>query len=157
MADKKIYNFNGIQKISEGKFMGAIEGLVISTDKIKPTVRTVNVQGNSKKVCNFRVFSGIASSKLKFLGLPEGDTLWLSVSAWERLADRLEKLNLRKGHRLILFGTIEIKETENGKFAEMLLNDFKVLSFPKDGVGSNQTSEDTFEGTESDDCEDIPF
>ena len=159
MADnKKVYNFNGVQKIEEGKFIGAIEGWVLDTEKNRPSVRTVSVNGEDKKVFNFTISSGIASSKMKFLGLPEGDTLWLSVSAWERLAERLEKLNLRKGHQVLLFGTIVVKESDKGtKYAQMMLNDFKVTKYPKNEDGSALTQQVEDDLTPSEEYGDMPF
>ena len=62
--DKKVYGFNPVHKLEEGKYVTAITGWVFENDKQKPTYKTVTTANGNKNVMNFKINSSALKSRL---------------------------------------------------------------------------------------------
>lgn len=137
--EKKNYQFCHVAKKGEGAYAVTVKAWVVENEKTKPSFTTATIGGVQKDVANFVVGATVAKSKMKFMGLPEGDTMFLRCSAIAEprdgittVVDRLKKVNLRKGHLLLLVGTLVTKVNEDGKkFNTFYVDDFEVEVRPK--------------------------
>jgi single-strand DNA-binding protein len=98
-------------------------------------------------------------------GEMQDDTAWHTVVAWDRLAERIEKVGLKKGTPLFVEGRVSYREWvdpqtgQKHKVTEILMDNFEFLA-PKHGyAGSdNSVSEDVPPAPQaSDSDEQLPF
>lgn len=137
--EKKNYQFCHVAKKGEGAYNVTLKAWVVESEKSKPSFSTATIGGVNKDVANFVVGATVAKSKMKFLGLPEADTMFLRCSAMAEpkegivtVVDRLKKANLRKGHMLLLVGTVVKKTSEDGKtYTTFYVDDFDIEVRPK--------------------------
>lgn len=166
--EKKNYQFCHVAKKGEGAYAVTVKAWVVENEKTKPSFTTATIGGVQKDVANFVVGATVAKSKMKFMGLPEGDTMFLRCSAIAEpkegittVVDRLKKVNLRKGHMLLLVGTLVKKTNEDGKtYSTFYVDDFDVEVRPKkaeNAENTENTENNIEENTSQTEYGDMPF
>lgn len=151
--EKKNYQFINVSKKGENSYNVTLKAWVLENEKNKPKFGKATIGGVEKDTCNFTVNGTYAKSKIKFLGLPEGDTTYINCSALAEhkegistVVDRLKKVNIRKGHMLLLVGTLVHKTNSDGKtYSTLYVDDFDVELRPKTTEKADVESEDIVE------------
>ncbi|MDR2581583.1 MAG: single-stranded DNA-binding protein [Fibromonadaceae bacterium] len=84
-------------------------------------------------------------------GEMQDDTAWHNIVAWDRLAERIEKLAIRKGTPLYVEGRVSYRQWNDPQtgqkhnVTEILMDNFEFLA-PKHGYSSDNSGDSSYEG-----------
>jgi single-strand DNA-binding protein len=79
-------------------------------------------------------------------GEMQDDTAWHNVVAWDRLAERIEKLGIKKGTPLFVEGRVSYRQWNDPQtgqkhnVTEILMDNFEFLAPKQNYAGSSETS-----------------
>lgn len=152
MAEKK-YTFTSM-------FKGNKEGTAVGYLEMWVTNELTLRDGNGKPVVGFAGATNNTHKELSYVTgveLPTGETTFIDVSAWEALAERIQKAKVRKGCLIGIGGVLKVEEYEGKKRLRLTANNFKVLVYPKteqtETVPVGQTTSGPIEVSD----DDLPF
>ena len=103
----------------------------------------VRVTQSNKKRVSFS-FATTRRFRNPNTGEMQDDTAWHNIVAWDRLAERIEKLGIRKGTPLFVEGRISYRQWidpqtgQKHNVTEILMDNFEFLA-PKQGYASDVT------------------
>lgn len=165
-TNKTNYDFAAFNKVEGANgtvVTGYFEGWTYSKQEQQFRFRTVNVKGTEKKVANANIVFNATYNKVAYtFGEDFAKTLknengkvgvFVDVTLWDKVAERLEKLNLNNRSKVGVFGTFKVTEYDKNDGTKGLKltatgSDFKLVSSLK----KSETPQ-----VESIDDEDIPF
>ena len=154
--EKVNYNFGALKKVVEAS-IGYVEGLTFEPKgRDLLNVRTVQVNGEDRKVATLTISTTQAKSKMKYnFGEDfEKEQHFIEVTAWGATAERLEKFAPTAKMILGVFGEIKVVEYDKndggkGKKLVMTMEDFKAVT--------KKQTQQTDLGAPVEDEDDLPF
>lgn len=153
MAEKKRYTFTSLFKGNkEGTAVGYLEGWVSGEMR----------DNEEKQVINFGIATHNTQNELSYtLGteIPaDNGTIFVRISAWEKVRERLLKAGVTKGCLVGFGGVLKTEEYDGKKRVVFTPNNFKVIHYAdnKDGNVAPQ-KEAVTSGAPAPAKDDLPF
>jgi single-strand DNA-binding protein len=132
----------------------------------------VRITQNNKKKVSF-TFATTRRFRNPNTGETQDDTAWHNIVAWDKLAERLEKLGIKKGTSLYIEGRVSYRQwqdTQTGQkhyLTEILMDNFEFL-VPKSSYHSDNGSHASYDSSSDfgagntppppmSDSDDLPF
>lgn len=149
MAEKKYTFISMFKGNKEGTAIGYMQGWLTAD---------VVMRGNDKSIAGFSIATNNTHKELSYvLGseIPASETTFIDVSAWENVAERIQKAKVRKGCLIGIGGVLKEEEYEGKKRLRFTASTFQVLVYPKDkeAVAAGQQNDKPVDVSD----DDLPF